>query len=104
MTTACSTEISKALCYKLVTPQVGIFCFSFTSQKIEHPHEKNSLQRCQPRQTQKDTLAMDIETRHYANMPIQYTAIIHGCKNDNFQMKNCDIFLIFAQKIDWENS
>ena len=28
---------------------------------------------------------------HYANMSVQYTAIFHGCKNDNFQM----IFLIF---------
>ena len=37
---------------------------------------------------------------HYANMPEQYTAILHGCKNDNFQMKKCDIFLIFAQNID----
>ena len=23
---------------------------------------------------------------HYANTPMQYTAIFHGCKNDNFQM------------------
>ena len=37
---------------------------------------------------------------HYANKPIQYTAIFHGCKNDNFQMKNCVFFLIFAQNID----
>ena len=29
-----------------------------------------------------------------------YTAIFHGCKNDNFQVKNCDIFLTFAQNID----
>ena len=29
-----------------------------------------------------------------------HTAIFHGYKNDNFQMKNCDIFLIFAQNID----
>ena len=36
--------------------------------------------------------------RHYANMSVQYTAIFHGCKNDNFQMKNVDIFLIFAPK------
>ena len=28
--------------------------------------------------------------------------IFHGCKNDNFQMKNCDIFLIFTQNIDRE--
>ena len=39
-------------------------------------------------------------TPHYENMPMQYTAIFHGCKNDNLQMKNCDIFLIFAQNID----
>ena len=23
----------------------------------------------------------------YANTPMQYTAIFHGCKNDTFQMK-----------------
>ena len=28
---------------------------------------------------------------------MQYTVIFHSCKNDNFQMKNCDIF---AQNID----
>ena len=39
-------------------------------------------------------------TRHYANMSVQYTAIFHGCKNGNFLMKTCDIFLIFAQNID----
>ena len=37
---------------------------------------------------------------YYANMSVQYTAIFHGCKNDNFQMKIFDIFLIFAQNID----
>ena len=37
---------------------------------------------------------------HYDNTPMHYTAIFHGCKNDNFQMKNCDIFLIFARNID----
>ena len=39
---------------------------------------------------------------HYDNTPIQYTVIFHGCKNDYFQMKNCDIFLIFAPNIDSE--
>ena len=39
-------------------------------------------------------------TFHYANMSVQYTAIFHGCKNDNFQMKCFDIFLNFAQNID----
>ena len=37
---------------------------------------------------------------HYENTPMQYTAIFHGCKKDNFQMKNCDGFLIVAQNID----
>ena len=37
---------------------------------------------------------------NYENKPIHYSAIFHGCKNDNFQMKNCDIFLIFTQNID----
>ena len=32
---------------------------------------------------------------------MQYAAIFKGCKNGNFQMKNCDIFLIFAQNIDF---
>ena len=31
---------------------------------------------------------------------MSYTVIFHSCENDNFQMKNCDIFLIFAQNID----
>ena len=37
---------------------------------------------------------------HYANMSVQYTAIFHGCKNDNFHMKFFDIFHLFAQNID----
>ena len=36
---------------------------------------------------------------HYANMPMLYTALFHGNKNDNFHMKDCDIFYIFAQNI-----
>ena len=35
---------------------------------------------------------------HYDNTFMQFFAIL----NDNFQMKNCDIFLIFAQNIDRE--
>ena len=38
--------------------------------------------------------------QHYENMPIQYTRIFHVCKNHNFQMKICDIFLIFALNVD----
>ena len=34
---------------------------------------------------------------HNENTPMQYTAIFHGCKNDNFQMKNCDVFLFLLK-------
>ena len=37
---------------------------------------------------------------YYANTPMQYTAIFHGCKNAHFQMICFYIFLIFAQNID----
>ena len=38
--------------------------------------------------------------KHYDNMPLLYTAIFHGCKNDHFEIKKEDIFLFFAQNID----
>ena len=37
---------------------------------------------------------------HYANTPMKYTAIFHGCKNVNFQVNFFNSFLIFAQNID----
>ena len=37
---------------------------------------------------------------HYENTPMQYTAIFHGCKNNNFQMKKVGNYLIFAHNID----
>ena len=41
-----------------------------------------------------------MQHQHYANMSVQYTAIFHGYKNDHFQMKKFNIFLIFGQNID----
>ena len=37
---------------------------------------------------------------HYANSSMQYIAIFHGCKNDNFQLNLFDFSHIFAQNID----
>ena len=37
---------------------------------------------------------------HYENTPMQYTVILFSRKNDNFQLKNINIFLTFAQNID----
>ena len=36
--------------------------------------------------------------KHNLNMPIQYTRICFNCKNENFQLDNIVVFLIFAQK------
>ena len=30
---------------------------------------------------------------HYANMPMQYTMIFHGCENSNFHDEKNDVFL-----------
>ena len=37
---------------------------------------------------------------HYENMPIQIYGKFHLQKTENFQIKNFDIFHIFAQNID----
>ena len=44
-----------------------------------------------------DASADLISFLHYDNTPMQYTAIFHGCKNGNFQMNNCDIFLFLLK-------
>ena len=40
-----------------------------------------------------------MEDWHYENTPMQYTAIFHCCKNDNFLLKLFDYAQIFAQNI-----
>ena len=37
---------------------------------------------------------------HYENMPIQICSKFYHQKNENFQIKNSDIFHIFAPNID----
>ena len=40
------------------------------------------------------------QTTHYENMPIQIYRKFYHKKNENFQIKNSDIFHISAQNID----
>ena len=35
---------------------------------------------------------------HYENTPMQYTAILYGCENDNFQLIFCDYLSYFCSK------
>ena len=39
-----------------------------------------------------------LRIEHYENLPMQYTEKMFGCKNENVQCTNFDIFLIFALK------
>ena len=39
---------------------------------------------------------------HYENMPMQHKEIFKVVKNENFKLKNFDIFLNFAENIDCE--
>ena len=45
-------------------------------------------------------MPVQTHSKHYDNASMQYSAIFHGSKNDDFQMKNCDISLIFGQTIN----
>ena len=44
-------------------------------------------------------LPRQVKSVHYDNTSMQYTAIIHGCKNGNFQTKS-DIFSYFCSKTE----
>ena len=44
-------------------------------------------------------MAFHYDTKFTCPFLYKCTSIFHGCKNDNFQMKKIDIFLIFAQNI-----
>ena len=46
-----------------------------------------------------NTRRFDSLARLHYMLNLPRTAIFHGCKNCNFQMKNRDNFLIFAQNI-----
>ena len=37
---------------------------------------------------------------HYENMSMQYTAILHGSKNEKFKIKKMIIFLFLLKNID----
>ena len=43
-----------------------------------------------------------LKPSHYENLSMQNTEIFSVVKIENFQLKNFDIFLIFAQNIDCE--
>ena len=46
------------------------------------------------------TVASWATSLHNENMPMQYTEIFKAIKNENFQQKNFDSFLIFAKNRD----
>ena len=95
-------------------------CFPMTAMNIKYLFRDSSdlngigikKRKCENRKTvstrkqswsledRSSDLILQFQYNHYTNMPMLYSAIFHGCKNDNFQMKNFDIFLIFAQNMN----
>ena len=63
--------------------------FFFLSAELEYASTMSSIH----------VHLLRISLSHYANTPMQYSAIFHGCKNVHFQMKFFYI-LFFAQNID----
>ena len=73
----------------------------FVSDLVGNPENRFSHNEAQILEEVKwDKLSLMKDQNHNENMPLQYNAIFHGCKNVNFQMKIFNIFLIFAQNID----
>ena len=68
----------------------------FSASRKMHSHKWNRIVWCNGPHRHKTKLEGITKTP----APMLYTAIFHGCKNDYFQKKNCDIFLNFAQNID----
>ena len=80
---------------------VAVFCgctARFVSELVENSEDRFSHDASQLFVIVSFTLLSFFP--HYENMPMQYTAIFQGCKNYNFLMTKCYIFLIFAQNID----
>ena len=59
----------------------------FVSDLVRNPEDRFSQDATRMYFDKSTEYAM-IQRFHYANMPMEYTAIFHGCKSDNFQMKN----------------
>ena len=64
------------------------------------PGGKSAKSRNSPHSSGNEFNTDDEKFYQYANMPMQYTAVFHGCKKYNLRMKKCDYFLIFAKNID----
>ena len=78
-------------------PKIGII-YTYIKGKGSTEIETADKQHGEPQQTYRIAKENN-KLLHYENMTMQYTAIFHGCKNNNFQLKYFDFFHIFAQNI-----
>ena len=71
--------------------------FLYLSNLVKEGNEHDQL--CSPTLNSYCTcIKFGIMFTDYDNTPMQYSAIFHGRKNGNFQMKNCDILFLFFLK------
>ena len=71
-------------------------CFMLALNKDIHDSSDRSVQHYHLKVPSSNHRDDTLSSFHYANAPMQYTAIFHGCKNGNLSVKKCYIFLIFA--------
>ena len=81
-------------CYNArLYPNVSIRHLCCYFLRVNYPNDSilSCLHFLQPLQK---PVSLQKKNQHYTNMSVQYTAIFHGCKNDNFQM---NFFLYIPQ-------
>ena len=66
------------------------------TQQSESPDTTRQISTFSSRYRTYGSYAVSI--KHYTNMPMQYTAIFHGCKIDNYQMIFLKYFFLFLIK------
>ena len=95
---------SVVLCSRLSAYSFQVCIFAYPHANLSSRHSVHPTQysfstiymtTCLP-----DSPQFLVQLTHYENMPMQYTEIFKAVKNENFQWKFLDIFLIFAQNID----
>ena len=88
---------TKALISFAVTAKlICVFVFACAKSRFSHDAAHLSgLIICSQRLSAEDTGRGRV--KHYDNTPMKYTVIFYSIKKDNYQLKNIDLFLIFAK-------
>ena len=77
--------------------QYSIYHMTLNCHFISYFVVKNNVSAKSKLKVVQDVTPLRYGPCHYENTPMQYTAIFHGCKNDNFQITFFNIFIILLK-------